>query len=38
MLLIGTDYIPEATTAGSAVADALEIPVGSPILLIERTS
>jgi GntR family transcriptional regulator len=36
--LLEADYILEAAVADPAVAEALEIPVGSPIFLIERTS
>jgi GntR family transcriptional regulator len=36
--LVEAEYVLEAATAESAVAVALEIPVGSPIFLIERTS
>jgi GntR family transcriptional regulator len=36
--LIEAEYVLEATTAESTVAMALQVPVGSPIFLIERTS
>src|ERR1700761_3894526 len=36
--LVEAEYVLEATTAEPAVAAALEIPLGSPIFLIERTS
>jgi GntR family transcriptional regulator len=36
--LVEAEYVLEAAAAESAVATALEIPVGSPIFLIERTS
>jgi GntR family transcriptional regulator len=36
--LVEAEYVLEATVAEPAVAMALEIPVGSPIFLIERTS
>ena len=36
--LVEAEYVLEAATAEPAVATALEIPVGSPIFLIERTS
>jgi GntR family transcriptional regulator len=37
-LLVEAEYVLEAAAAEPAVAAALEIPVGSPIFLIERTS
>ncbi|RDS81812.1 GntR family transcriptional regulator [Dyella psychrodurans] len=36
--LVEAEYVLEATVADPTVAMALEIPVGSPIFLIERTS
>lgn len=36
--LVEADYVLEAAVAEPAVAMALEVPVGSPIFLIERTS
>jgi GntR family transcriptional regulator len=36
--LVEAEYVLEATAAESAVANALEVAVGSPIFLIERTS
>jgi GntR family transcriptional regulator len=36
--LVEAEYVLEAAAAEPAVATALEIPVGSPIFLIERTS
>jgi GntR family transcriptional regulator len=36
--LIEADYVLEATAADLPVAKALEVPVGSPIFLMERTS
>jgi GntR family transcriptional regulator len=36
--LVEAEYVLEAATADPAVAAALEISIGSPIFLIERTS
>jgi GntR family transcriptional regulator len=37
-LLVEAEYVLEAAAAEPAVATALEIPIGGPIFLIERTS
>jgi GntR family transcriptional regulator len=36
--LVEAEYVLEATAAGPVVAMALEIPAGSPVFMIERTS
>lgn len=36
--LIEADYVLEATTADPAIAKALDVPAGTPIFLMERTS
>jgi GntR family transcriptional regulator len=36
--LLEAEYVLEAAAADAAIATALEVPVGSPIFLIERTS
>jgi GntR family transcriptional regulator len=36
--LVEAEYVLEATAAGAVVAMALEIPPGSPVFMIERTS